>query len=579
MTDIAVSAASYTINPITKPPVTNRPPRRTSKEQMHNNVNQLSVIKRKRNVSYQKDDSFFGNSLDIEKNNVERSLSWGNLTQLSLTDNQRSLSASNLYALHDPDLSIKAAISKKPYDKPHTSFSKEKAVFTAWTQKYYYQLTIGCGNKQCQNMFCRSSPQMKSFDSKMISLISIELAGYKNHYLCVKDKKKQAAKVLDPDCFKVNLTTDLASDNQVPFLYRFYSMSPFRSLFLPCPLTPSGLGLHRTHSHSELHTPVKTKTDSNVLESNLTNTFKNHLSSITSTISSSVSNIFQYANKTEARHEEERSKISQEVNQESESLQDDDEELKTPKRGERFYTRQRIPSVRIFGDEHAVDTKLELQDNIDEFEMSVAAEFREDSIYDFEDSVLSDEELSGGNEDGEAADGYSLTHLTLDMFRKILFNYSECGDETFLLNTLRTVFASWDALMMSFQNEGISKEKRHPFNVKLSDVIDMFTLLEEVDKNDKFRVLLTDTIQVMLLKRQSIKDAKELKPLVIILVIPSLFKYSDVVHELSAVISRLSSECIASLSSYIADCFTKQQLGYLVDVSIFFFFFNIGYKL
>jgi len=86
MTDIAVSAASYTINPITKPPVTNRPPRRTSKEQMHNNVNQLSVIKRKRNVSYQKDDSFFGNSLDIEKNNVERSLSWGNLTQLSLTD-------------------------------------------------------------------------------------------------------------------------------------------------------------------------------------------------------------------------------------------------------------------------------------------------------------------------------------------------------------------------------------------------------------------------------------------------------------------------------------------------------------
>eukprot|EP00111_Clytia_hemisphaerica_P009852 TCONS_00028878-protein len=544
MAEALVAAASSNYHPRNP---TSKPPIGLSKDKY---VNQ---VKKQKNVaSYHKDDGLFGDKLTVEKSSVEKSLSWGNLTQLSLTDHHRSLSASNIYALHDPDLSIKAAISKKAYDRPHTSFSKEKAKFTAWTQKYYHQLTVGCGNRSCKNIFCKSSSKMKKFDQRMISLISIELSGYKNQYLCIKDKKRQEAKVLDVDCFNIDTPTE--KDEQVPFLYRFYSMSPFRSLFLPCPLTHSGLGLHKTHSQGELNTPKKAKPIVNKQESNLTDTFKSHLTSFTTSISSSVSNIFHYASNSDINTQNvENNKITDDEG----SILDEkecDETSSSPKCGDQFLTRRRIPSVRIFGDEYAVDTDTNLHDNIDEFEKSVAEEFKKDgSENEFEDSVLSEEDVTIFHDDdeeegdSEEPDGYSLTHLTLEMFQKILNNYQECSDESFLLNTIRTVFASWDALMLSFLDEGISKNKKHPFSVKIGDVHDVFLLLEQFDKHDKFRTVLTDTLQVMLLKKQSIKEPRELKPIVVILLMPYLFNYIDVVLEVSSMISRLSLEHLCSL--------------------------------
>ena len=574
----------HPLNPVSKPPMNRKNNHQTlSKEHYAKHLGKKQSLPT--SSSFPKDDALLGGNL-LDKPNVERSLSWGNLTQLSLVDPQRSLSASNLYALNNPDLSIKAAISKKAYDKPHTSFSKEKAIFTAWAQKYYHQLTVGCGNEKCRNVFCRSSPQRKKFDAKMISLISIELAGYKNHHLCVKDKKRQAAKVLDPNIFKSEaVDEDSKQTDNVPFLYRFYSMSPFRSLFLPCPLTPSGLGLHKTHSQGELSTPSKTKPindhqNSPENDSHYADSFKSHLTSLTNTISNSVSNIFLYASQSDVteetitddgRHYQQRKSLDEKVitqrkyeNKESINVSSE---------------RKRIPSVRVFGEEHAVDTSLH-SDNIDDFEMSVAAEFQQKDDVAYKSSSVKDILVSEDDEEdafdddgeGEISDGYSLTHLTLDMFQNIVQNYLDCDDEAFLLNTIRTVFASWDSLMLSFQHEGIPTEKQFLFNVNMVDVVETFNLLQKIDKNEKFLIILADTLQVMLLKKQSIREGKELKPLVLMLAIPYLFKYVDVVHEISTMISSLSHSSLLALSQFIGECFKPNQFEYLVQVQGFYCF-------
>lgn len=437
----------------------------------------------------------------------------------------------------------------------------------------------------------------------MIPLISIELAGYKNHHLCVKDKKRQAARVLEPDLFKIELDDkSLDYPNHLPFLYRFYSMSPFRSLFLPCPLTPSGLGLHKTHSQGELNTPLKTnhRKDHNSPEHDgLANSFKSHLTSLTNSISNSLNNIFLYASQSDLDESDQTSEQKQyrkslESKDETKAWEKDekDKSMMSPLRGEQFLTRTRIPSVRIFGDENAV--ALDSMDaNIDEFETSVTAELCEgygglgegydglgsgdtaSNIDDTTDAFFSDDVYGGddnGDDEEEMSDGYSLTHLTLDMFQKIVQNYQECGDEMFLLNTIRTVFASWDSLMMSFQHEGMPNGKKFPFDVKIIDVVETFSLLKEADQNEKFLIILADTLQVMLLKKQAINESKELKPLVIILAIPYLFKYVQVVHEISSIINDLSPNSLTVLSQFIFQCFSSTQFKYLIDVSVFVFF-------
>ena len=602
-------------NPVTRPP--KNPSVRTrkiSRDRIQNNLNSLTkqihlqlnsanAMSSSTELTVKKDgaESALNRVSNLEKTLDDRASSFDNLALPSLAQHRRSLSASNMHALADPDLSIKAAVSKKAYDKPHTSFSREKAIFTAWTQKYYHQLTIGCGDSNCTNIFCKSSSRQRPFDARMAALISIELAGYKNYYLCVKDKKRQSARLLDPKIFE--LTEDEMQSNEkkkigdVPFLYAFYSMSPFRSLFLPCPLTPSGLGLHKTHSASEIDTSSKTRCDhedhGSGDQSSISSAMKSHLSSITSTISSSFNNIFKMASLSSTT--DEKSPLSLESKENDKILnknkgsrastsESGDSNILRRDSGEKveenFIPRTRIPSVRIFGTEHAVDTELESQLNIDQFEAEVAQEFRQISVNDVENSAGSIEEdddvvaLHGndGDSDGQESDGFSLTHLTLDMFSNVLLNYKECKDESFLQNTLRTVFSSWQALQMSFKDEGLPRKKassatKFPFDVKVSNVVEAFNLLQTIENADKFKTLLTDTIQVMLMKKQRTLEPHDLKPFVIVLAMPYLFDYVHVVYELAAAIHALPDECLKVLAHFIAECFDVEQIKTLVLVS------------
>lgn len=522
---------------------------------MQNNPDALCHVKRnsKHSKVYNKQERKLVIHDTMNPNNmtVERSLSMNNLKNTSLSESHRSLSASNLYALTDPNLSLKQAVSKKPYDKPNTSFAKEKAMFTAWTQKYFHQVTVGCGNKNCLNRFCKSSVHAKRFNQSMAALLSIELSCYKDQYLCIRDEKKQQAAVLDDNIFKTNSLLDSSTTDNVniamPFLYKFYSTSPFRSLFLPCPLTSSGLGLYKTHSHNEL------PTSNNYSVSSVTKRLQNHLKVITSTISSSLNNLWKASNATEEQ------KPSMSVESMNTEFKDSDEQEKH----KTFLTRKRLPSIRIFGENHAVDTDCNTFENIDEFETGVAEEFRQDATDDEADCDKNvDAEVVDDGE--ENIDGYSLTHLTLDMFDSVVTNYYECKDESFLINTLRTVFSSWDALSLSFSEEGLKKKNDFPFNINCSDVEKMFQTLVIMENSDKFVATLIDTVQVLLLsKKDRITKPSELKPLIIILKIPFLFEHYPMVQQLTAVISHLSTVCRGVLICYLSDL-KKEKFTHLL---------------
>ena len=473
-------------------------------------------------------------TLDPCYKGLERAHSLNNLHIELLKEKHRSLSASNLYALNNPNLSLTQALSKKAYDKPNTTFAKEKALFTACVQKYFYQLTVGCSNLYCRNKFCKSSPTSLNLKPAMAALISVELSGYKDQYLCIKEEPHQKAKLFNADIFKqsaANYENKNPSEKSIPFLYSFYSMSPFRSLFLPCPLTSSGKPLDRRHSHSvESVSSLQT----------FANTLRSHLNVITTTVSSSLSNIWKSTTEHQAGSE--------------------CEDLLIKKSEENFSISDQMifptPTVHIFPD-NTLSNKDEDFSEIEIFEASVAKEFQKRETFIISSQKL-DEEL--------VSDGYSLTHLTLDMFNTVLSNYYECTDESFLINTLRTVFSSWEALNISFSKEGLSYSKSNVFDIKCEDVESMFEDLNRVHNSRALFAVLIDAVAVMLLSRKRyILKVCDLKPLLIILYIPNLFDNQPVVHEISSIISELSKDCQDALSLYFYEL-CKEKFEFFIQV-------------
>lgn len=565
--------------PVARPPVNpSIKMRKASKE--HYNASTINRVRKQPNTSdvanqHNQRKIIIGKYLDADIGDVERSFSLNNINKIESLQNNRSLSASNLYALTDPNLSLKEAVSKKVYDKPYTAFAKEKALFTAYTQKYFHQLTVGCGKETCLNKFCKSAKNHKRFNAGMAALLSIELSSYKSQFLCKKEAIEQNARILDENIFidknnnhlrKTNSESTDDGDTAVPFLYSFYSTSPFRSLFLPCPLVTSGLGVHKTHSYNEL--PVTTAEKNLTIASVITSTVKSHLNSLASTVSASLSNIWKPAtfetknsdtldhncNNSETRS---RNKIVKQDNIDKQSDEDDDEENdETDGDIQKITTRMRLPSVRMFGSENAVDIDGDVE-NIDEFELSVAKEFSIDLIEPdpfFDDDEEEDEEVIVTDGNGDCVDGYSLTHLTLDMFNSVVDNYNDCKDTTFLINTIRTVFSSWESLNMSFCNEGIIKYGLYPFNLKIKDVQRVFQTIMYMEMSDVLITVVMDTIKVMLLSKNfMVNEPSELKPLVILLEIPWLFEHDQTTLLITGLISELSMLCKESISLYLSD--------------------------
>ncbi|EDV24576.1 uncharacterized protein TRIADDRAFT_56514 [Trichoplax adhaerens] len=151
-----------------------------------------------------------------------RSVSVAHLNNLS-----RPLSASNLAALSDSNLSVQAALLPRSYNKPNTNTSQAKIIFqqsfVSLVSCYYGQLTIGCEKSNCRNKFCRSNEDFKLLSSDMAAIVSIELASRQRLFLCSGRKYEED---LIPDAvFKA------AANSSRPFLHALFSTSPFKCLF------------------------------------------------------------------------------------------------------------------------------------------------------------------------------------------------------------------------------------------------------------------------------------------------------------------------------------------------------------
>ena len=496
-----------------------------------------------------KSENIFSCLRDTE--DLKKSNSLSNLHKLAVERNAKlSLSASNLLAVSDPNLSIKKAAPQKSYDKPHTAYAKEKASFTAWTQKYFHQLTIGCGKENCQNCFCKSSKKCISKSHAFAAICSIELASYREKHLCKGiDSKSQPAEVFPQTVFEQQKESDV---NEQSFLYKLYQASPFRSLFLPCPLVSSKLGVpSRARSFQDI---AKESTSNEHYFNNVTSS----LNSFATKLSSSLSCLLGTSNEVENKKEPVQDTKTEE---DLDNAVTDKKEDSSLNEMENITTRSRLPSVRLFGPEFAVDQIADDQQEIDEFESMVAAEFDDFRYDDDVENDCIDKSCSDCNEQLDESvlngGGLSLTHLTKDMYNTVVKDHLECGDSSFLLNSIRTVFSSWKAMSLSFPYEGVrtSESSANKFNLNIRDVEEVFIDILENQKTLHLMPLLIDAVSTLLTDAQSRAQeikADDIKPILIIFQLLVLVENASILQDLADLICALDKDSQQELTLYFA---------------------------
>lgn len=139
-----------------------------------------------------------------------------------LTELKRNLSASNLAALSDSNLSVQEAEPLRSYDAPNTSGSRAKQYLEQLIKRYFYQLTEGCGKTNCLNKFCRACPDSIRMTPDVAAIISIQLASSKQSYFCTLEKF--IGRALPEDVFQSK------NGSVKSFLQTLYSSSPFATL-------------------------------------------------------------------------------------------------------------------------------------------------------------------------------------------------------------------------------------------------------------------------------------------------------------------------------------------------------------
>ena len=366
----------------------------------------------------------------------------------------KSLSASNLLALSDPNLSIQEAKPKRFYDSPTNNWAKQKSEYVAHAQMYFYQLTEGCGSEDCKNLFCKSCRDSfmhkSSHDVNIAVMFSIELAKSRHKHLCRKCKKKGKAFPMD--------LLDNSKKGSFPFLCLLSTTSPFRSLFLQSPLVSSKvsedkMSINRSDSQGDLRLYDRKK-------ASYKNTLMNGFSNMAGALSSSISSLLTFQQNPTITF----SSTS------TDHVDGDDNSAKSSRKMSQPQT------SRIFGSDTYV---------ADEF----------DELKDFENSVVSE---IGNTSHSMHASEFSLTHLTLEMVDHILEDFLECGDSSFMLNTFRTVFSSMESLNLSFIDNSILNysSELHSRQINIKDVRLAYEKIQACD-NGSFLKTILDSLRVL----------------------------------------------------------------------------------
>lgn len=444
--------------------------------------------------------------------NLDRLKKYSSLAQInSLKASAKTLSASNLAAISDSNLSLKEALPLRSYDQPNTSLSEIKSHFEDLVKCYYYQLTKGCGNEDCKNMFCFSSKDGVRFTPVVAGIISIELATRSKQYVCIS--KSQQHGPLPANLFDGEL------NKARPFLHCMFSTAPFKTLFQPGPSrknSTSGLNLttHQNETTRKLIanqitgsadiTDSKTEASDNGKHSAVEISSKRRANApLPETKNEPISHVFTL--------DTEFSKVNLSGNLINEHL---------------------LPGMppELFSSNSSLNDVIDLE----EFEKECALE------------------MSSGHLIHE----FSLTHLTLPMLQSSVENYKECKDPAFLINTIRTVFRSSEALNDSFK---VGSGDEHG-SLDVPAVREAYKLLLNLEPKDVFIQPLINSLEIHLAALCSmIINPHEVAQLVILLENPLVQESQALLRKLCQVLSLLPADSrhamIRIFSSYDVDSF------------------------
>ncbi|XP_038048029.1 ubiquitin-protein ligase E3A-like [Patiria miniata] len=504
---------------------------------------------------------------------------------IRIADIKRNLSASNLAALSDSNLSIKKALPLRSYDAPNTSGSAAKRHFVQLVKQYYYQLTEGCGNEECQNRFCRSCKESKRVYCDVAAIISIRLASSQRRYLCQVDN--YADRPLPQEVFQP------PNGEAKPFLHTLFSTTPFKSLFTTQPpqaepkrkLSPAVANSHPPNHSTKFPAPAQTgslinakpptgkkgpsplrKVSSRKGKSKSETGIRgkdgrlngisdqaglDDFGSSDSNFSEDHQRLSTAAARDDLRlsHQHSAPNLASGESDATHLLSDDfgsDENFLIHHGRSRStpvgsYGNLSISSAMSFGSgppgslpsmNSSPARLLSSQEALDET----------DDLRQFERSVSLEMSWDGVGE-------FSLTHLTLPMLEGAIETYKSSEDPSFLINTIRTVFTSSEALNASFRYEDGNLA-----SIDLSAVRQAYALLWTLTPLDVFLSTMTNALEILLMSLDTtVIQADQINQILILLENP-LLETRELLRIFCHVITKLPANThqalVRALSSY-----------------------------
>ena len=464
--------------------------------------------------------------------NLDSSKKCSSLAQLkSIRATEKTLSASNLAAISDSNLSLKEAMPPRIYDQPNSSFSEMKSNFEDLVKLYYHQLTKGCGKDKCKNKFCFSSKDGVKFASDVAGIISIELATRNKHYLCISYDRKSTP--LPWELFKGK------TNKAKPFLHCLFSTTPFQGLFQPFS--------HRINSENTINLIAHS--------TEVRKRFENDQGQISN----------NDARREPKRHEQTLcdssggGKLPSNEKVNGKTLNSQPSSVRVEPKGNIFslgtdFSKSNLSGnlmhdLSLPGMPPELFTNSSLNDAIDleEFEKECALEMSSGHVQEF-----------------------SLTHLTLPMLESSVANYNKCRDPAFLLNTIRTVFTSPEALNESFRvtsNDGCSY-------LDTPSVRKAYKLLLNLEPKDTFIQPLLNALEIHLAAIGSmVINSGEVAQLVVILENPLVLESQALLRRLCKGLSKLTADSRRALIDVLF-CYDTDPFKHLLQVLWFCFSFS-----
>ncbi|XP_068730532.1 ubiquitin-protein ligase E3A-like [Montipora capricornis] len=444
--------------------------------------------------------------------NLDSSKKYSSLAQINtLKASAKTLSASNLAAISDSNLSLKEAMPMRSYDEPNSSFSEIKSHFEELVKCYYCQLTKGCGKNDCRNKFCFSSKDGIRLTPDVAGVMSIELATRSKKYVCIEERMKHGP-----------LPTNLFGgepNKPRPFLHCMFSTTPFKTFFQP--------SLSRKGSATSLK------------QLPLQNEDKRKNSGNHATGSSSVLNSANEVEDFEGSDKRATKLPSLEVKEEAKKhVFALDSEFSKLNLSGNLVNDHSLPGMppELFSSNSSLNDVIDLE----EFEKECALE------------------MSSGHMINE----FSLTHLTLPMLESSVKNYKQCKDPAFLINTIRTVFTSSQALNDSFRTgQGDDRDL-----LDIPAIREAYKLLLNLEPKVIFIQPFINSIEIHLASLCStIINPDEVAQLIVLLENPLVQESQAILRKLCVVLSHLPTDSWQAMTGILSS-YDMDSLKHLIQV-------------